>query len=202
MSLEPEVAPPADEAAWQRLSPRNLLIDPVKVLGQFAFPAVIALVGLSQGGGGMPWWALPIVVVGAVAFGVLPWLTTFYRTTETQFQTRSGLLNKKTKTAPLDRVRSVDLEASLLHRVVGLTKALAVEHLRTPVRVNCVCPGGMDTPQVHTIDVPEGADFDLIMRVSAARGFMSADSVAGPKPRSARRCISPRYARTSSAAGP
>ena len=51
---------------------RNLLIDPVKVLGQFAFPAVIALVGLSSGDRGMPWWALPIVVVGAVAFGVLP----------------------------------------------------------------------------------------------------------------------------------
>ena len=70
----------------------------------------------------MPWWAVPIVVVGAVVFGALPWLTTFYRTTDTQFQIRSGLLNKKTKTAPLDRVRSVDLEASLLHRVVGLTK--------------------------------------------------------------------------------
>jgi putative membrane protein len=129
--LPPEHAPPeqpppgpvaAPEAPWQRLSPRNLLIDPVKVLGQFAFPAVIALVGISSGDRGMPWWALPIVVVGAVAFGVLPWLTTFYRTTDTQFQIRSGLLNKKTKTAPLDRVRSVDLEASLLHRIVGLSK--------------------------------------------------------------------------------
>ncbi|MEO5663887.1 MAG: PH domain-containing protein [Nocardioides sp.] len=110
------------EVAWQRLSPRNLLIDPVKVLGQFAFPAAVALFGISSGGGGMPWWALPFVVVGAVALGVLPWLTTFYRATDTQFQIRSGLLNKKTKTAPLDRVRSVDLEASLLHRVVGLTK--------------------------------------------------------------------------------
>lgn len=117
-------ADPGDhpEVAWQRLSPRNLMIDPVKVLGQFAFPAVVALVGLSSGDRGMPWWALPVVVIGAVVFGVLPWLTTFYRTTETQFQIRSGLVNKKTKTAPLDRVRSVDLEASLLHRVVGLTK--------------------------------------------------------------------------------
>ncbi|CAN5345110.1 SDR family oxidoreductase [soil metagenome] len=64
------------------------------------------------------------------------------------------------------------------HGVVGLTKALAVEYLRSPLRVNCICPGGMDTPQVHTIDVPDGADFELIMRVSAARGFMSADQVA------------------------
>jgi len=64
------------------------------------------------------------------------------------------------------------------HGIVGLTKALAVEYLRTPLRVNCVCPGGMETPQVHTIQVPDGADWELIMRVSAARGLMNADSVA------------------------
>ena len=64
------------------------------------------------------------------------------------------------------------------HGVVGITKALAVEYARTPVRVNCVCPGGMDTPQAHTIDVPDGADWELIMRVAALRGFMSADAVA------------------------
>jgi meso-butanediol dehydrogenase / (S,S)-butanediol dehydrogenase / diacetyl reductase len=64
------------------------------------------------------------------------------------------------------------------HGIVGLTKALAIEYLDTPLRVNCVCPGGMDTPQAHTIEVPEGADWDLIMRVSAKRGFASADQVA------------------------
>lgn len=64
------------------------------------------------------------------------------------------------------------------HGIVGLTKALAVEYLKTPLRVNCVCPGGMNTPQVTTIDVPDGADWDLIMRVSAARGLMEADPVA------------------------
>ncbi len=64
------------------------------------------------------------------------------------------------------------------HGIVGLTKALAIEYLNAPLRVNCVCPGGMDTPQVTTIDVPEGADWDLIMRVAAKRGLMSADSVA------------------------
>lgn len=64
------------------------------------------------------------------------------------------------------------------HGIVGLTKALAIEYLNTPLRVNCVCPGGMNTPQVTTIDVPEGADWDLIMRVSAKRGLMDADAVA------------------------
>lgn len=64
------------------------------------------------------------------------------------------------------------------HGIVGLTKALAVEYLTTPLRVNCVCPGGMDTPQVQNISIPDGVDFELIMRVAAKRGFMSADSVA------------------------
>ena len=64
------------------------------------------------------------------------------------------------------------------HGVVGLTKALAIEYLNTSLRVNCVCPGGMDTAQVQTISIPEGADWELIMRVAAKRGMMSADSVA------------------------
>lgn len=64
------------------------------------------------------------------------------------------------------------------HGIVGLTKALAVEYLDSPLRVNCVCPGGMDTPQAQTIDVPEGADWELIMRVAAKRGLMDADDVA------------------------
>lgn len=64
------------------------------------------------------------------------------------------------------------------HGIVGLTKALAVEYLKTPLRVNCVCPGGMDTPQAQTINVPDDADWELIMRVAAQRGLMDADSVA------------------------
>ncbi len=64
------------------------------------------------------------------------------------------------------------------HGIVGLTKALAIEYLNAPIRVNCVCPGGMDTPQVATINVPDGADWDLILRVAAKRGMMTADSVA------------------------
>lgn len=122
MSNDGGPQPGEEPEEWQRLDPRNLLLDPVKALGQFLLPAVIALVGLSARNDGLPWWSLPVVVLGAVAFGVLPWLTTGWRITDTQFQKRTGLLNRTTSTAPLDRVRSVDLEASLLHRVLGLAK--------------------------------------------------------------------------------
>lgn len=112
----------APEIEWQRLDPRQLMIDPVKVIGQFAFPAAVALFGVSQREGGTPLWMIPLVLVGAIALGAVPWLTTYFRVTDTQFQLRTGLLNKQTKTAPLDRVRSVDLEANILHRLLGLTR--------------------------------------------------------------------------------
>jgi putative membrane protein len=113
---------PSPGNGWVRLSPRKLLLDPVKAVGQAVVPVVVALVGISQSD--MRFWPLvfPLLVVAPLVLGALPWLTTHYRLTDTQIQVRSGILNKTTSTAPLDRVRSVDLEASLLHRVLGLQK--------------------------------------------------------------------------------
>lgn len=114
------IAAPGD--GWARLSPRKLLLDPVKAVGQAIVPVVVALVGISRSD--TRFWPIivPLAILGPLLLGALPWLTTHYRLTESQFQVRRGLFNKSTSTAPLDRVRSVDLEASLLHRVLGLQK--------------------------------------------------------------------------------
>jgi NAD(P)-dependent dehydrogenase (short-subunit alcohol dehydrogenase family) len=32
------------------------------------------------------------------------------------------------------------------HAIVGLTRALAIDHAQDNIRVNCVCPGAVDTP--------------------------------------------------------
>ncbi len=64
------------------------------------------------------------------------------------------------------------------HGIVGLTKALAVEYSAERVRVNVVCPGGMSTPQVTEFAAPENADWNLIMRIAAPRGFMEPVDVA------------------------
>lgn len=113
---------PAPGDGWSRLSSRKLLLDPVKAIGQAVVPVVVALVGISRSDTGYGWLIFPLLVVAPIVFGALPWLTTHYRLTDSQIQVRKGLLNKFTSTAPLDRVRSVDLEASLLHRVLGLQK--------------------------------------------------------------------------------
>lgn len=110
------------EASWQRLDPRMLLVGPVSSLRQFAVPLIVAVLGISGSQGGFqPWYAVPAVGI-PVVLGFLPWLTTRYRMTSSQFQLRKGLLNRQQVTAPLDRVRSVDLESSLLHRLLGLAK--------------------------------------------------------------------------------
>lgn len=107
---------------WQRLDPRMLLVGPVQTLRQLFFPALIALIGVSSSRGGFEWWiALPSIGI-PILIGFLPYFTTRFRITESQFQIRRGLLARRLVTAPLDRVRSVDLEANLIHRVLGLTK--------------------------------------------------------------------------------
>ena len=113
---------PEPGEGYVRLSPLKLLLDPVKAVGQMVVPLVVALVGISRSD--TEFWPiiLPLVVLGPLVLGALPWLTTHYRLTGTQIQVRSGILNKTTSTAPLDRVRSVDLEASLMHRILGLQK--------------------------------------------------------------------------------
>ncbi len=113
---------PAPGDGWSRLSPRKLLLDPVKAIGQAVVPVVVALVGISRSDTSYWWLVFPLLVIAPIVLGALPWLTTHYRLTDSQIQVRKGLLNKSTSTAPLDRVRSVDLEASLLHRVLGLQK--------------------------------------------------------------------------------
>lgn len=120
---EPVPTPrPVDDGGWQKLDARMLLLDPVKTLAQFLVPLAVGLIGLRNSSGSWPVWTLPLLVLAPIAFGSLPWLTTRYRLTDTQFQKHSGLLNKKQLTAPLDRIRSVDLEATVLHRILGVSK--------------------------------------------------------------------------------
>jgi len=67
---------------------------------------------------------------------------------------------------------------SAKHGLLGLTRSLAMEFMKTELRVNAVCPGGMDTPQVRNIEFPPEADFELVMRSAGVRGMMDADEVA------------------------
>ena len=109
------------DASWRRLSPRMLLVLPVRELGRYV-PALLGLVVAGRSLDDGQWWWGPLGVLGVIALSVLRWATTRYRITPVQVQLRTGLLNRRTLATPADRVRSVDLTASALHRILGLAK--------------------------------------------------------------------------------
>ena len=113
MSLAPQLE-------WRRLSARMLLIHPVREVGRF-IPAIAGLLIAGRTTGFGPWWGL-VGVVLVIALSIARWYTTRYRITPTQVELRTGLLNRKTVVVPADRVRTVDVTAPVLHRLLGLAK--------------------------------------------------------------------------------
>jgi len=53
--------------------------------------------------------------------------------------------------------------------VLNLTKAMAVDHGKDGIRVNCVCPGDVDTPMLHSECAQLGEDKATFLRDAARR---------------------------------
>ncbi len=53
--------------------------------------------------------------------------------------------------------------------VVLLTKAMAVDHGRQGIRVNCICPGDVDTPMLRGDAVQRGQTWDEYMKTATSR---------------------------------
>jgi putative membrane protein len=108
------------DAQWHRLDRRMLLVHPVNELVRF-LPLVIGIFFLGNTGDGHGWWhALGVVV--PIALGVLRYATTSFRVGATQLELRRGLLSRNVLTAPLDRVRTVELTSTPIHRALGLAR--------------------------------------------------------------------------------
>ena len=104
---------------WRHLDARMLLVHPVNELVRF-LPLVVGVFVLGSSNEGDPWLYLGVVV--PIALGLLRFVSTSFRITAGQIELRRGLLSRNVLTAPLDRVRTVELTASPIHRVLGLAK--------------------------------------------------------------------------------
>jgi len=84
-------------------------------------PVLAGLVILhSRTGSGLIWGIGASVI--AVLTGVVHWATTRYRITDERVYVRRGLLNQKILSVARDRIRTVDVSAHLLHRVLGVCR--------------------------------------------------------------------------------
>src|SRR5689334_25239804 len=111
--------PETPEVPWQRLDPRMLLVHPVRELIRF----IPVLLGIFVAGGGSDggWWQAGGVAI-PIGLGLLRYLTTTFRVDDGRVRLQHGLLNRHVVSTALDRVRTVDLTASAIRRVVGLTQ--------------------------------------------------------------------------------
>jgi putative membrane protein len=103
--------------SWQRLSPRMLLIHPVHELLR-QLPLLVGAIVLGSTTGN-PLWTVA-AVAATVALGVARWFTTSYRIAPDEVQLRAGVLQRKVLSVPRNRIRSVQTDARLLHRLLGL----------------------------------------------------------------------------------
>lgn len=106
-----------DGRPWLRLDKRMLLVHPVTELVKF-IPVLIGTVILGTSSGNHAWSLIPLA--GIIGFALTRWFTTTYRVGPTHVELRTGLIQRKKLSVPRSRIRSVDIEADLLHRLLGL----------------------------------------------------------------------------------
>ena len=62
--------------------------------------------------------------------------------------------------------------------IVQMTRSLAMEYVKTNIRVNAIAPGGVQTAISANYQLPDGVDFDLMAPYMGFRGQGEADEIA------------------------
>ena len=110
----------ADAGTWRRLDRRMLLIHPVQELPR-AVPALLAAFVAGSGSGrGALWSAAALLITMLFAFS--RWFTTRYRLTDDRVEVGTGLFQRRVRAVSRDRIRTVDVTARAMHRVLGLVR--------------------------------------------------------------------------------
>ena len=105
------------EDGWRRLDKRMLLVHPVRELVKY-IPVLLGVVIVGSQSDN-PAWSLAAVAV-IVVFALARWFTTTYRIGPDTVELRRGVLGRRTLTVPRSRIRSVDVRADVMHRLLGL----------------------------------------------------------------------------------
>jgi len=114
-------------------------------------PLLVAVVVFGSATDNRVWVAAVVSVIAVV--GVTRWFTTTYRIEPDpeagRVQLRSGLLRRKVLSVPRNRIRSVETDARLLHRLLGLTV------LRVSTGQHAAADTAFELNAVESAQVPE-----------------------------------------------
>lgn len=117
MSTPSETAAVAED---RRLHPLSWLFVLLQQLRSFAVPLVLLLV-TGRGSSGTEWYGL-IGVVGLTIVSVAQYFTYRYRADADGFVIRSGVLQRNSRDIPYERIHTVNLHQTLLHRLFHVTE--------------------------------------------------------------------------------
>ena len=112
--------PPVAEPEWRRLSPGMLLVEPIREILRFIPMLAVLIIAGAGRSDGPPWGLIGTAVV--VALGIGRYLSTRYRITPTVVEVRRGLVQRRHLTVPRDRIRSLDVSAHPLQRMLRLVR--------------------------------------------------------------------------------
>ncbi|OXM57904.1 hypothetical protein CFP71_05835 [Amycolatopsis thailandensis] len=116
--MSTEAPPDVEVGQWHRLDRRMLLIRPVLDVVK-SLPVLIGTVLLGRGNG-WEWIGLGVTAL-TVCVGISHVLTSRYRIAEGQVEWTTGLLLRKHRAIPLDRIRTVDVTSEPKHRLFSLS---------------------------------------------------------------------------------
>ncbi|WP_051407013.1 PH domain-containing protein [Nocardia sp. CNY236] len=172
------------EPAWRRLDKRMLLVHPITATIRF-IPVLVGSVILGTSSGNPLWSIIPVVLI--VGLAVAQWFTTTYRIGATHIELRTGVLSRKKLSVPRSRIRSVDVEADLLHRALGLA-VLSIgtgQHADSGEQFELDALAAADVPRLRAELLAQAADTANSPPVRAGPWHNTTDG-AGPHMRKAR----------------
>src|SRR5690625_2107448 len=110
------------DAPWQRLHSRMIWVDALQSLLSLAPAGLAVWVFGVEPEMGVLWPVLAIAVFGVTGAvsDALRWVFTRFRVTDEYVERRTGVLVRRYRSIRRDRIRSVDVEAKLRHRLAGL----------------------------------------------------------------------------------
>ncbi|RHW34867.1 hypothetical protein D1B31_19590 [Neobacillus notoginsengisoli] len=107
----------------KRLHPAAAVVNTVKQLKEMIIPLATFLLIGSRGGWNKFYLLLAVAgIVFALVTGIVSWLRFTYRIEENELRLEYGVLIKKKRYIPIERIQSVDRIEGILHRPLGLVQ--------------------------------------------------------------------------------